>query len=245
MASIPSLVTFCAGDGESHGPAALGAWITSREPILAEIAGRAGFDYVCIDMQHGLADFDCAVGILQALASTPAIPVVRVPSNDAAIIGRVLDAGAMGIIIPMVNSAEEAKRAADACRYAPAGSRSIGPFAVAARHGAEYVARANDLVACIPMIETRQAIEAIDDIVAVPGVDAVYVGPADLSLSLGLLPAVDQTDEQFTDALAAVLVPASAMMWCPAFTPMPQSHRDGWRPGSGSSLAAPTCKRPH
>jgi 4-hydroxy-2-oxoheptanedioate aldolase len=200
MTDIPSLRTLWAG-----GSAALGAWIGLRDLTIVEIAATAGFDYVSIDMQHGLADFDRTVDMLHAIARTPAVPVVRVPGNDANIIGRVLDAGAMAVIIPMVNSADEARRAVEACRYAPSGKRSFGPMAVAARHGAGYVARAGELVACIPMIETREAIDNVEEILAVPGVDAVYVGPADLSITLGLSPGLDQTDSIFTNALDKVL----------------------------------------
>src|SRR3546814_379053 len=108
------------------GVTTLGAWMFLREPVLAEAAGDAGYDYVCIDMQHGLASYADAFAMLQALGRSTVAPVVRVPWNEPGIIGRVLDAGALGVIIPMVNSAEEAERAVAACRYAPAGTRSFG-----------------------------------------------------------------------------------------------------------------------
>ncbi|MDQ1426163.1 MAG: 4-hydroxy-2-oxoheptanedioate aldolase [Acidimicrobiaceae bacterium] len=187
------------------GGTALGAWISLREPFLAEIAATSGYDYVCIDMQHGLSDYDDVVGMLQAMARTPTAPVVRVPWNEQGIIGRVLDAGALGVIIPMVNTPDEARRAVEACRYAPAGSRSFGPLAVAARYGSDYMGRPNDVVACIPMIETKQAVEAIDDILAVPGIDAVYIGPADLSITYGLAPGIDNPDQSFVGALETVV----------------------------------------
>ncbi|HWC68627.1 MAG TPA: aldolase/citrate lyase family protein [Acidimicrobiales bacterium] len=189
----------------ASGQSTLGAWLSLREPYLAEAAGNAGYDYVCIDMQHGLADYQDVTGLLHALAGTPTVPIVRVPWNEQGIIGRVLDAGAMGVIIPMVNSPEEARRAVAACRYAPDGARSFGPLVAAARHGADYASTANETVACIPMIETRQAVETVDDILAVPGIDAVYVGPADLSLTYGLPPAGDNPGEPFDGALATVV----------------------------------------
>jgi 4-hydroxy-2-oxoheptanedioate aldolase len=139
------------------------------------------------------------------MARTPTTPLVRVPWNEPGIIGRVLDAGALGVIIPMVNTPEDAARAVAACRYAPDGSRSYGPLGALARYGPEYVATANQRVLCIPMIETRQAVEAVDDILAVPGIDAVYVGPADLSLTYGLPPGADQADPVFHSALATVV----------------------------------------
>lgn len=197
---VPSL-----GERWRAGATTLGAWISLREPLLAEAAGQAGYDYVVVDMQHGLNDYSDVVSMLQAMSRTGAVPLVRVPWNDQGIIGRVLDAGALGIIVPMVNSADEARYAVAACRYVPEGSRSIGPLAVRVRYGTDYPAIANDVVACIPMIETRQAVEGIDEILAVPGIDAVYVGPADLSMTYGLAPRVDQQGEPFDSALASVV----------------------------------------
>ena len=139
------------------------------------------------------------------LARTPAVPVVRVPSNEPGIIGRALDAGALGVIVPLVNSADEARRAVAACRFPPDGTRSSGPLVPRVRHGQDYQAEVNDVVACIPMIETRQAVENVDEILAVPGIDAVYVGPNDLSLSYGLAPSVDNDGDPFNSALARVV----------------------------------------
>ena len=143
--------------------------------------------------------------MVQAMAGTATVPLVRVPWNDQGTIGRVLDAGALGVIIPMVNTADEARRAVAACRYAPDGTRSVGPLIPRVRYGPDYWSMANDTVACIPMIETRQAIEGIDEILEVPGIDAVYVGPADLSMTYGLVPRVDQHGEPFDGALATVV----------------------------------------
>jgi 4-hydroxy-2-oxoheptanedioate aldolase len=187
------------------GVTALGAWMFLREPLLTEAAGDAGYDYVCIDMQHGLASFGDAVAMLQGLGRAAATPVVRVPWNEPGVIGRVLDAGAMGVIIPMVNSADDAARAVAACRYAPVGTRSVGPIAAMVRHGSRYLGTANERVACIPMIETAEAVGRIDEILAVPGIDAVYVGPADLSMTLGLAPLMDHDDARFRNALATIV----------------------------------------
>jgi 4-hydroxy-2-oxoheptanedioate aldolase len=183
---------------------AVGAWLFHREPIVAEMASRAGFDFVCVDLQHGFADFDRLAAMVQGVAAGAATPVVRVPDNQAWMIGRALDAGAMGVIVPLVNTPADARRAADACRYPPAGSRSIGPIAASVR-SPSYVADAARDVLCIVMIETVEAVEHADDIVATPGVDMVYVGPSDLSLSMGLHPGRATDDPAFEAALAGVV----------------------------------------
>lgn len=168
-----------------------GAWLSIPDPLVAETVGRLGFDWVCIDMQHGVIEYADAREMIRALRTAGAVPFVRVPWNDFGIIGKVLDAGALGVIVPMVNSAAEAEAVVRACRYPPLGGRSFGPTMASVLYGSEYFSRANDEVACIPMVETRQALEALEAILAVPGVDAVYVGPADLSLSLGLPPRLE------------------------------------------------------
>jgi 4-hydroxy-2-oxoheptanedioate aldolase len=129
--------------------------------------------------------------MMQAINTTPTVPFVRVPWNDVSAINRALDAGAYGVIVPMVNSAEETRRAVAACRYAPVGARSWGPVRAQFALGGNYFERAHEEVACIIMIETKQAVEQLDEILAVPGIDAVYVGPADLSITLGLPPGLD------------------------------------------------------
>lgn len=190
----------------ANGGTALGAWLFLREPLVAEAAALIGYDYVCIDMQHGLQSFEDAVSMLTAMARTETTPIVRVPWNEPGIIGRVLDAGAEGVIIPMVNTAEEARSAVRACFYGPKGARSMGPVGVSARAGRDgYFANANNTVLCIPMIETKEAVDNLEEILAVPGIDAVYVGPADLSITYGLSPMSDQTDPVWNAALDRVV----------------------------------------
>jgi 4-hydroxy-2-oxoheptanedioate aldolase len=191
------------------GEPTFGTWLSIPSSVSAEVMARQGFDWISIDMQHGMIDYVDAVPMLQAISQTDCIPFVRVPWNDFGIIGKILDAGAMGVIIPMVNTVDEARRAVAACRYAPVGSRSFGPLGVATRLGPAYVGAANESIACIPMIETRQAVEAVDDILAVPGIDAVYIGPADLSLTYGLDPAHDHPGDPFQGALATVVAACS------------------------------------
>lgn len=170
------------------GEVTYGGWLSIANSFSAEVMANQGFDWLCVDMQHGVVDYADAVTMLQVIGSTPTIPIVRVPWNEPGIIGKMLDAGAMGVIIPMVNSVEEAEAAVRACRYFPQGARSYGPTRASYYAGADYFGGANKEIACIPMIETKQAVERLDDILAVPGIDAVYVGPADLSITLGLPP---------------------------------------------------------
>lgn len=172
-----------------------GAWLAIPNSLSAEVVARQGFDWVTVDMQHGVIDYQEAVRMLQAISTTDATPLVRVPWNEPGIIGKVLDAGAMGVIIPMVNSVEDAKAAVAASRYFPAGARSFGPIRAGLYAGPDYYAHANDEVACIVMIETRQAYQRIDDILSVPGITGVYVGPTDMSITLGLPPRLDNGGE--------------------------------------------------
>lgn len=189
----------------SVGGTATGAWLSLRDPWIGEAIASMDFDYVCIDMQHGLADLSEVFALLQSMNGKKPTPIVRVPWNEPGIIGRVLDMGAMGVIIPMVNSKAEAEAAVSACRYAPTGGRSMGPTVPMQRYGNSYFAGANDNVICIPMIETGTAVSRLDEILSVPGIDAIYVGPADLSISLGLPPGMDQTDEKFTNAIDTII----------------------------------------
>jgi 4-hydroxy-2-oxoheptanedioate aldolase len=182
---------------------ALGAWMFLREPLLAEQASKTGYDYVCIDLQHGLAGFDQLPDLLQGVGAGTAAAITRVPWNEPWMIGRALDAGSIGVVVPMVNTVEQAEAAAAACRYAPGGERSIGPIGAMTRHPGYF--RSAGEVMCIAMIETAEAVDNVDEIAAVPGIDALYVGPADLSLTYGLRPAPDQDDERFQAALAKVV----------------------------------------
>jgi 4-hydroxy-2-oxoheptanedioate aldolase len=183
-----------------EGKVAYGAWLAIPSAFAAEVMAHQGFDYVCVDMQHGVVDYQTAVTMLQAISTTDATPIVRVPWNEPGIIGKVLDAGAYGVVIPLVNTRAQAEAAVGACRYAPEGYRSYGPIRAGYYAGPDYARHANHEIACIPMIETATALANLDEILAVPGIDAVYVGPADLSLTLGLPPAMDHADASFEQA---------------------------------------------
>lgn len=171
------------------------AWLAIPDALPAEIAARSGFDSLCIDMQHGLVDQAAAVRILQAASGTGVPVLVRAAWNEPATLMRALDAGAAGVIVPMVSSAEEAQAAVAACRYPPVGIRSFGPVRPALTEGRGYFAAANDAVLVFAMIETRRALDDLEAIVATDGLDGVYVGPADLSLALDLAPEMDSAVE--------------------------------------------------
>ena len=184
-----------------QGEAAVGGWLAIPSAVPAEAMARAGFDYVCVDLQHGAVGYADAVNMIQAILLGGSRPIARAPWNEPGIIGKVLDAGAEAVIVPMVNTAEEAEAAVAACRYPPDGARSHGPTVV------DWAA---DHVACIPMVETAEALRNLDGILAVPGVDAIYVGPSDLSISLGLPPGNNDDAPAFADALEQVVAGCAA-----------------------------------
>ncbi len=169
--------------------------------VSSEVMSATGLDYVCLDMQHGLIGYVDMVPMLQAMDGPT--PVVRVLENTPGHIGKALDAGAMGVIVPMVNSRAECEAAMRAARYAPGGSRSFGPTRAAQVEGPDYFERANADVALLPMIETAAAVADLDGILTVPGVEAIYVGPADLSISLGHGPEGEHPD--FLEALDTIV----------------------------------------
>ena len=188
----------------SNGMTTVGAWLTMPSSVSAEVAGGAGFHYACIDMQHGAIDYQTAVAMTQAIVLGGGHPIARVPWNEPGIVGKALDAGIEGVIVPMVNSAAEAESVVRAARYAPLGARSYGPVLTGMRRP-NYFEWAATGVAVIPMIETVEALGNLNDILKVPGIDAVYVGPSDLSVSLGLKPANNDGEALFDNALAAIV----------------------------------------
>lgn len=171
----------------------------------AEIYARQGWDSVTLDLQHGLIGYDVAVSMLQAISATGVLPLVRVPWLDPAIIMKLLDAGALGITCPMINTAEDAERLVRYSRYPPAGERSFGPIRAAAVYGADYAKLANDTVNVFAMIETAQAVANIEAITGVSGLDGIYVGAIDLSMSMGIAPRPEEPDPRVAAAIERVL----------------------------------------
>lgn len=185
----------------ADGGTVLNGWLGVPSSVSAELMSQQGWDSVCVDLQHGAIDYQTALHMLQAISTTDAVPLVRVPWNDPAIIGKALDAGAYGIICPMVNSRAECEAFVGACRYAPVGYRSVGPLRASLYGGADYVKHANDTILTFAMIETREAMGNLEEIVSTPGLDAVFVGPSDLSVSLGYGAGFDPS---FPEVLAAI-----------------------------------------
>ncbi len=173
------------------GEPSIGGWLSLANTHSAELMANAGFDWLVIDLQHGLLAYDDLRHMLPAISTTETTPLVRVSGNNPAEIMKVLDAGAMGVIVPLVNNREEAAAAISACRYPPEGTRSFGPIRAALYGGRGYAAEANGEIACIVMIETAEGIEKVEEIVTTPGLGGVYIGPSDLALSLGLPPLGD------------------------------------------------------
>ncbi len=171
-------------DRIAAGEIVVNAWLSIGSSYSAEGMGHAGFHSVTVDLQHGMIDFSDALPMLQAISATPATPLVRVPNLDVAKIMHLLDAGAYGIICPMVSTPEETAILVAACRYPPLGNRSFGPSRGLLFGGSDYVSEADVTVMAIPMIETAEAVERIDEILAVEGVDLVYLGPNDLAFAL-------------------------------------------------------------
>ena len=194
----------------SAGGAALNGWLAIPSSFSAEVMGHQGWDTLTIDMQHGLIDESALVPMLQALQSTPAMPVVRVPWLAPAPIMKALDAGAQAIICPMVNTADDARKLVQYTRYAPQGGRSFGPVRAGLVHGADYASAANANLVVFAMIETAQALDNLDAICAVEGIDAVYIGPSDLSLSMGCKPVFDDVDPPVAQAIEHILARAHA-----------------------------------
>ncbi len=192
------------------GGAVVNGWLAIPSSLSAETMSHQGWDSLTVDQQHGMVDFQSAVAMLQAISTTNTVPITRVPWLEPGIIMKSLDAGAYGIICPMINTREDAEALVGACRYAPQGHRSFGPVRALMYAGADYPQHANDTVVAIAMIETQQALDNLEEILSVPGLDGIYIGPSDLALSLGGTPKPDQTDPKVVAAIERILAAAKS-----------------------------------
>jgi 4-hydroxy-2-oxoheptanedioate aldolase len=185
-----------------EGRAAVNGWLSIPSTVTAELVARQGYDTVTIDLQHGLIDYQVALGMMQAVAAGgDATIIARPPWNEPGIIMKLLDAGAWGILCPMVNSRADAEAFVGACHYAPKGYRSVGPTRAMMAYGPDYIQKANDHVVTLAMIETRDALANVEEIASTPGLGGLYIGPSDLAISLGYPVALDPTG---ADTLAAI-----------------------------------------
>lgn len=190
--------------------AAVNGWLAIPNSFSAETMAHQGWDTLTIDLQHGVIDYQAMVTMLQAISTTATVPVVRVPWLEPGIIMKSLDAGAYALICPMVNTREDAQKFVAWTNYAPRGTRSFGPVRALLYGGADYAQHANDTIVRFAMIETAQALDNLDAILSVEGLDAVYIGPSDLSLALGCRPVFDDVDPPVAQAIEHILERASA-----------------------------------
>ncbi|WHA43895.1 HpcH/HpaI aldolase family protein [Agrobacterium larrymoorei] len=191
----------------ASGRACLNGWLSIPSGLSAEVMARSGWHSITVDLQHGVQDYMSMVECFQALGAYPVTPMVRVPWNEPGIIGKALDAGAWGLICPMINTAEEARALVDACLYPPQGSRSNGPVRAGGygEPGLVYQSFANDELLILPMIETRRGVENLEEILDVPGVSGVYVGPSDMGLSFGLSPTLDREEDEIINIYKRII----------------------------------------
>jgi 4-hydroxy-2-oxoheptanedioate aldolase len=189
-----------------EGKPAVGSWMNLASPSCAEIMSHLGFDFLVVDAEHSPVGIETIQQMLMAISASDTVPMVRVPSADPAVVAQILDAGAYGVIVPMVNSRADAERAVQACRYPPKGSRSMGFGRADQYAGKDYKAHANDEIALIVQIEHADAVANIEEIFGVPGIDAYFIGPADLAASMGV-PVVlgDNPDPRHKEAVAKII----------------------------------------
>jgi 4-hydroxy-2-oxoheptanedioate aldolase len=190
--------------------AVLNGWLAIPDSFSAEVMARQGWDSLTVDLQHGVVDYQKMVTMLQAISTTETVPVVRVPWLEPGILMKALDAGAQAVICPMVNTREDAQKLVAWTSYAPRGTRSFGPVRAAMVLGPDYPTAANDHIVRFAMIETAQALDNLESILSVEGLDAIYIGPSDLSLSLGCKPVFDDVEPKAAQAIAHIVERARA-----------------------------------
>ena len=192
------------------GGAVVNGWLAIPNSFSAETMAHQGWDSLTIDLQHGVVDYQAMVPMLQAISTTATVAVVRVPWLEPGILMKTLDAGAYGVICPMINTKEDAQKLVAYTHYAPRGTRSFGPVRALLYGGADYPKHANDTIVTFAMIETAAALENLDEILSVEGLDAIYIGPSDLSLALGCNPTFDDLDPKAAEAVDHILARAKA-----------------------------------
>ena len=172
----------------------INSWLAVPSSFSAEVMSNQGWDSLTIDMQHGLIDYSNAISMLQAISTTDTTPMARVNWNEPGQIMKILDAGCYGIICPMVSNRDEAEKFVQACQYPPNGYRSFGPIRASIYGGSDYAKHANKEILKLAMIETKEALEKLEEILDTPNLDGIYIGPADLSLAVGEEPGFDKSE---------------------------------------------------
>ncbi|MEO9901024.1 aldolase/citrate lyase family protein [Nisaea sp.] len=196
----------CLKDGRG----AINAWLSIPNTFTAEITSMQDFDSITIDLQHGLVDYQAALTMLQAISASDATPMARPPWLEPGIIMKLLDAGALGIICPMVNNRADAEAFVGACNYVPDGYRSSGPTRAGIVYGSDYHNQSNKTIVTLAMIETEEALANVAEIAATPGLTGLYIGPSDLSISHGHKPGLDRTEPEMVAAIDKILAAAKA-----------------------------------
>jgi 4-hydroxy-2-oxoheptanedioate aldolase len=196
---------FALRDKWGKGETVFGLFASLPCGFSAELISAKGVDYVCVDQQHGVCDYHDMVEMARGIDARGSVPLTRVPANEGWVIGKSLDAGAQGVIVPLVNNRREAAAAVAACRYPPKGERSNGPARAALVMGSRDMKVTGDGVLCFVMIETREGLEKVDEIASTPGLDGIYIGPSDLAISLGLGPGLDRDEPEHVAAVAKIL----------------------------------------
>ena len=169
----------------------INTWLSLPNSFVSEAFGKMGWDSITIDMQHGQNDYQSSIPMLQSLTNSSSVPMVRVPWSEPGIIMKMLDIGVMGIIAPMINNKEDCEKFVSYCYYPPIGQRSFGPMRAQLIHGSDYFQNANDNILSFAMIETKEAVSNLNEILSVKNLTGVYIGPADMSSSYGLQPKFD------------------------------------------------------
>ena len=172
----------------------INSWLAVPSSFSAEVMSNQGWDSLTIDMQHGLIDYSNAISMLQAISTTNTTPMARVNWNEPGQIMKILDAGCYGIICPMVSNRDEAEKFVQACQYPSNGYRSFGPIRASIYSGSDYAKHADKEILKLAMIETKESLEKLEEILDTPNLDGIYIGPADLSLALGEEPGFDKPE---------------------------------------------------
>lgn len=195
---------------KAEGTPILNGWLSIGSSYSAEIAAHGGYHAVTVDRQHGMMGWDVALTMLQAISTTDAVPLVRPSANDPAEMMRLLDAGAYGLICPMISTRADAEAFVAACRYPPVGTRSFGPSRGLLYGGPDYAKHANHEILALGMIETGEGLANLEEIVATPGLDGIYVGPNDLALALGCDPKPESDDPVMVEAIERIRAATAA-----------------------------------